>query len=285
MQNVHSKKWIDPEKDDRIKERKEIEFQHEIQLAKNIREANKIAREMGFQADYSGIDIRAANEWNVGLYNAKRDFPEVTKKIKFVGSSQKRNHLIRKAATKYYYESLISNGYPKKEAESASKKLGRKIIGNVNSNEMASSIGLESIKGLPLGLKEAVSQYVGITMNDKYFDNYGRVIENGLRQVKSKWHPEGCFNVKATFDHEFAHQIDEHLEVGKNKTIQKIFEDRTNEKITHDLCRYAWDNDNPKKYSEMIAEGWSEYCNSKKPREMATIIGEEIIKLWKKKNF
>lgn len=65
---------------------------------------------MGFTADYSRIYLRCANEWNKGLFYAKRDFPEVTENIKFVGASQKRSEEYFKFTWRgyleYYYDLL-----------------------------------------------------------------------------------------------------------------------------------------------------------------------------------
>lgn len=284
VQNVHTKAWgstPNTDKESLIEEKKQIA---EIKNAKTIKEANKIAKDMGFQADYGSVDLKCANEWNLGLYNAKKDFPEIADKINFVGSTQKRNTLIREAATKYYEEVLINTGTPKEAAKKLAKKYGRRIIGNVSPNNMASSIGEAAISSLPEKLRDKISPYLGITINEKYFDKYGKVIESGIRQVKEKWHPEGCFNVKATFDHEFAHQIDDYLNIRENEKIKKIFDEKTFDEITEALSEYSWNNNNPNRYSEMIAEGWSEYCNNDKPREMAKAIGEEIKRIWKKKN-
>ncbi|MDO5015278.1 MAG: hypothetical protein Q4E28_04935 [Clostridia bacterium] len=282
--DVWSKKWTDVEKDDKIKERKRKDYADKIVLNKSIKGANKIAKQMGFNADYSGIDVKCANEWNLGLFNAKQRFPEVAKKIKFVGSSQKRNALMRKVATEYYEKKFIDQGITENKAIELAKKYGKRIIGNVGSNNMASSINEEALTNLPEELRDSLMPYMGITMNNRYFNEYGKVIESGLQQVKSKWRPERCFNVKATFDHEFAHQIDGYLNLREVEKIQKLFDERTFEEITRDLSKYSWNNNNPDKYSEMIAEGWSEYCNNEKPRELAKIIGDEIIKLWKNKN-
>lgn len=293
---------VEKEEEKGYNDNESIDFENRLVSAKTIKEANNIAKEMGFEADYSGIDVKCANEWNKGLYEAKRDFPEVADKIKFVGSSQKRYSLARKEIrdhyNKYfkdnYFESLLEEGYSKEIIDKSIKKKVNALTKDaiemfkVKPNSMASSWSHsfeENLKSDPLHgeVYKILEKYHGISLNDKYFDNYDKVIESGLRQAKAKWHPEGCYDVKATFDHEFAHQIDAYLNVGDSKTIQKLFDKKTKEEITKGLSTYAWDNDNRNRYAEMIAEGWSEYCNNDNPREMAKTIGEEIMKLWKKK--
>lgn len=266
------------------KDNESIDFENRLASAKTIKEANNIAREMGFEANYSGIDVKCANEWNKGLYEAKRDFPEVADKIKFVGTAQSRNKLIREATRDYVYKSYIEDGYPSELAEIYAERRSKNIVGNINSRVAAVSIDESSIAGLEKGLQEELRKYLGITVNKNNFKSYDRLIEQGLREVDIKWSPEGCYNIKSIFDHEFGHQLDDYLKAGDSKVIQKLFDERTKEEITNGLSTYAWKNKNKDKYSEFIAEGWSEYCNNDNPREIAKTIGEEIIRLWKKKN-
>ena len=298
-QNVHTKQWKESQNNDKIEERKKEISKHGKFQAKTIKEANKVAEEMGFKADYSGIDIKCANEWNKGLYESKKKFPEITENIKFVGASQKRYSLMKKDFEGYYidlykniyYEKFVKKGFNPdlvmKEIEKLAKKEARERVKNfkVSSFEMASSwshkYSAEKIEKYPEF--EIFNKYRGITMNNKYYNNYGTALQNGIKQVKNKWTPEGCQTVKSTFDHEFGHQIDEYLKVRDNDKIQKIFNEKSNEQITENLSRYSWDNDNKNKYAEMIAEGWSEYCNNDKPREMAETIGKVIEELWEKK--
>ena len=124
-------------------------------------------------------------------------------------------------------------------------------------------------------------------MNRGYFGDYDKALENGIQQVERKWHPDGCSTVKATFDHEFGHQLDDWLGVGKQKSIQALFDSRSTEGLTAELSEYAWNNHNSNRYSEMIAEAWSEYCNNPTPRPIAVEVGETIERLyveWAKKN-
>ncbi len=251
--------------------------------SKTIKEANEFANSMGFKADYTGVDIQCANEWNLGLYNAKKDFPEIANQINFVGSSQKRHSLLKKDIKEYYLnkykDAQGDEKEKKKEAESFANLLTKGL--KVGKYEMASSYSPKNINEDSDEIDKIFYKYRGITLNKKYFNNYGEVIKKGLYQVKNKWHPEACHTVKATFDHEFAHQIDAYLNIRDNEIIKKLYDDRNKQEITDGLSTYSWKNNNKNKYSEMIAEGWSEYCNNQKPRGMAKTIGKEIEKTWK----
>lgn len=74
-------------------------------------------------------------------------------------------------------------------------------------------------------------------------------------------------------------------------TVQALFEKRVVtskgiadfSKITEALSEYAWNNDNPNRYVEFIAEAWSEYCNNPRPRTIAQKIGEIVEREYSKK--
>lgn len=247
--------------------------------AKTVKEANKFAESMGFEADYTGINIKCANEWNKGLYDMKTKYPEITDDIRFVGSTQARNKKMREAATEYYKEYFKEMGFDENIAAELAKKKGNSIIDNVEADETASSISSKHLRGLAnQDLAKALEDCKGITMNKSKFNNYEDVIKIGNRQVEIKNWPEACNNVKSTFDHEFAHQIDDYLGVRNNEEIIKLFNENSKDKIKDGLSEYAGTN-----IGDFIAEAWREYCNNPKPREMATKVGKVVEKLWETK--
>lgn len=236
-------------------------------------------------------------------------FPEAAENIKFVGSSQKRYSLIREEVWQHYesyfrdnyFEKLQKEGFSDEVIEKCIKKESQKHtsvatkIFKVKQGEMASSwsgrfsdeIKKDPVHGVVFGILE---KHHGITMNSKYFNSYGAAIESGVEQVKDKYHPDGCFTVKSTFDHEFAHQIDDYLGLQKSEKILQLWENCGREHMKNGLSEYAfgyYKNDGTFiKHSdakEMIAEAWSEYNNNEKPREIAKIISEEVMDIWKKK--
>ena len=169
--------------------------------SKSIQEANEFAEKLGLRADYTGIDIRCANEWNKGLYDMKEKFPEILETIHFVGSSQSRNKLIEQDVLDY----LFSQNYSQIEINTFLTKLREEI--SIGKTEFAVSMTV------PKELKKEVvyrviDKYSGITMNAKYFKDYDKVIEISRQQIETKNSPIGCDTVKATFDHEFGHKID-----------------------------------------------------------------------------
>lgn len=271
--------------------------------AKTIKEANEFAEKLGFKADYKGIDIKCANEWNLGLYNAKKDFPEIAENIKFVGTSQKRYELMKKDFEDYFYKSycdkhykkLKDKGYSDDKIQKYFKKKSKEKAADFTKGfksdvtDTAQSFGKRANQILNQSEESKIySKYYGITINEEYFKDNDFVIAEGKREVANKWRPVGCYTTKSVFDHEFAHQIDGYLNLRDDFTIKKIFENASRTSLKNELCEYAYGsyvNDNTfvkhEDAKEMIAEAWSEYNNNSSPREIAKIIGEKIEKLWK----
>lgn len=259
--------------------------------AKTIKEANEFAvNKLGVIADYKGIDIQVANQWNEGLYNMKMAYPEVAENIKFVGSSQQRYKLMKDDLTKYFKEDLTER-FGKTYPESAIDDAVKRQVNSLTKGFKTSASNMASSFTLPDEHKtkafqdqhpfvKIIEKYEGITLNNKFYNNFDSALESGLSQVKAKWSPLGCETVKATFDHEFAHQMDNFLGVRNNKKIRDIFDTKSYNEIKEGLCEYAVRNSNRDRYAEMIAEGWSEYLNNENPREIATTVGTQIERMW-----
>lgn len=251
----------------------------EYKEAKTIKEAIKFANSIGVRADYKDIDIRCANEWNKGFYNMKVKYPEITKEIKFIGSSQSRLKKMRGTASRYLKKKYISEGYGEKEAIKMAKTDVLDLLPDIREDQMAASITSNNLMIFDdEGLRKVLSRYRGITINKNIYNNQDRVIEFGKKMVKHKWSPVGCESVKATFDHEFGHQIDHYLGVSDNQKIIDLYSNNDKQKIRDELSSYA-----SSQIREFVAEAWSEYCNNPEPREMATTVGKVVEKLWKAK--
>ena len=242
---------------------------NEFKESTSIKEANEFAEKLGLRADYTGVDIRCANEWNKGLYDMKEKFPEILETIHFVGSSQSRNKLIEQDVLDY----LFSQNYSQIEINAFLTKLREEI--SIGKTEFAVSMTV------PKELKKEVvyrviDKYSGITMNAKYFKDYDKVIEISRQQVETKNSPIGCDTVKATFDHEFGHKIDYFLGLRKNSEIRKMCLKNLQEDGENLSLYSVYNKDIQTCFNETIAESWSEYCNNPKPREIAKTIGELI---------
>lgn len=247
-----------------------LEGNKSFQEATAVKEAEEYAKNvLGINASYKGCHVHAVNEWNKGLTGSKEAFPELFKKqIKFTGECHERAKVAKQAVYDDVYQKMINSGFSEADAVTNAKKqaalFGRRF--KTSKHTTANS-------WTPGGIYEPAS---GICLNKDFYKDYDTYISSHKHQVEIKWHPEACDTVKSTYDHEFGHQIDDFLDIRHEPEIQQLFNKRTHEQITDDLSQYSWNNRNPNRYSEMIAEGWAEYCNNPTPREMAKTIGEVI---------
>ena len=243
---------------------------NEFKEASSIKEANEFAEKLGLRADYTGIDIRCANEWNKGLYDMKEKFPEVVENIKFIGSTQIRNKLILQEIE----NDLRKAGFSKEAITDSLEYAKREYKIIINKNAMAVSLFIDKDNKDPVNMIKA--KYQGITMNSLHFKNYEEVTESLKMQVNGKWHPVGCNTVKAVFDHEFGHQLDSFLGIRNKKEMIEILEENKKEKGKF-LSEYSIFNKLDEiNIKETIAEGWSEYCNNSNPRELSQRVGKLI---------
>ena len=244
---------------------------NEFKEASSIKEANEFAEKtLGLKADYEGIDIRCANEWNKGLYEMKNKFPEVVENIKFIGSTQIRNKLILQEIE----NDLRKAGFSKEAITDSLEYAKREYKIIVNKNAMAVSLFIDKDNEDPVNIIRA--KYQGITMNSLHFKNYEEVTESLKMQVNGKWHPVGCDTVKAVFDHEFGHQLDSFLGIRNKKEMIEILEENKKENGKF-LSEYSIFNKLDEiNIKETIAEGWSEYCNNPNPRELSQKVGKLI---------
>ena len=254
--------------------------------AESVKDAEAYCRNvLGINANYKGVDLRAINEWNQGLTDMKDVFPNLVQdKFRFVGESHQRNAIAEQIEYARQLDWIKKNnvyGWTDAQCEAWAQKKASSFVRkylSVGSGEMASS----------WSPRPPFDSCRGICMNKGFFGNYDTAAASMAHQVEIAWHPEACSTVKSIFDHEFGHQLDDWLKVGEQPNIQALFNSRSKEEITRGLSEYAWHNSNRNRYSEMIAEGWSEFCNNPNPRPTAREIGETIERLyieWAKKNF
>ena len=242
-----------------------------IDTIKTVKEANNYAEKvLGVKADYTGIDVRCANEWNRGLAAMKNKYPEVAEQIKFVGSMQKRNELLKAELKNYAKNNKLAKG---------TKELLDYVLGklNIKSNRTAESFHATRLGNNPdeNEIIKIVNKYAGISLNSNYYNNYDNVIAERKSQVTNGWKPVGCDTMKSIFDHEFGHQIDKLLNVSDTQNVKDFYK-RYKEEIKEGLSKYALT-----KREEFIAEVWSEYNNNPKPREIANEVGKFIERLWR----
>jgi len=242
--------------------------------AKTIKEANEYAmKELGVPlANYKGHDVRTANEWNRGLQDNFERFPELKNRFGFVGDCRERNKVIfplwEEELREHYAGSFTGFGAEEAIERTVKKQMAKfKRRFSVSKDTMAQSFSPTT---------GVLKPTAGITVNRDHGKDFVAFTQTHVDGVASKFHPEGAVTIRASLDHEIGHQLDDMLGIGKIKEIQELYDSRTAKELTNDLSTYSHRHGNSNRYSEMIAEGWSEYTNNPNPREMARVIGETI---------
>lgn len=257
---------------------------------KNIKSANKYAKKtLGIlHADYKGVSIEAANEWNKGLFENFKKFPELKERFGFVGECHARNIAMKnkfyEIKTKEYLEKFRIK--ESKLSDIVLKPYVKRIVSDewkIFSKYIA--ISKETIAQSYSPISGWQKEFAGITTNKDIVKNYSNYLKIAERNVANKYHPVGTASLKADLDHEIGHQLDSMLDIRKDTVIFNLWKNLTPNQVTNGLSEYAWNNSNPQPIGEFIAEAWSEYCNNSTPRFIAKTVGDrilEIYKLWKK---
>ncbi|MBD8070709.1 hypothetical protein [Bacillus sp. PS06] len=235
--------------------------------------ANKITD----MVDYTGLDPKVAQEWNKGIAENIEMFPELRDRIKFIGSAQARNNTIRTELEQMYLES-----YKQSNPTFLEEDLMPYVISDVDAlmdrlpireNTIAQSLSA------PSGI---ISEFNGITINEKYGCDHVYFTHIKEKDVASKHKPVGCDNIKSTVDHEMGHQIDALLSLSTDTDIIDLYRQTLNTGDgKNQLSGYGMT-----KVAEFIAEAWSEYKNNPEPRPVSIKVAEIIerrYEAWKKK--
>lgn len=202
-------------------------------------------------ADYTGIKAEVANAWNESLFDHLREFPELRRNQKFVGTAQAQFKRYTEIARAAYIQRLIDKGVP----EGVSKELAAEKIKppRVNGNTYAHS-----------WMQSDVS---GIAVNAKFGGQPEHFRAALKRDVANNWHPPGCDSIRSVVDHEIAHQLDALLALKVDSELQAVYNESKRAGIADEVSKYA-----DKNIQEFIAECWAESCNNPKPRSVARTV-------------
>lgn len=253
--------------------------------AKTIEEATEYAKKvLGIpNASYAGADIRVANEWNRGLADSFRRFPELRDRFGFTGVRSERNKLVFDGFYEKFLDEEKKNalpGFDPRVLELTAERKAQQIVSKYFCHPTAYA---ESY----FNADKYLSKASGISINDKWAVNSSSLEASMSGTVLSKFHPEGTGSIRGILDHEIGHQLDSLLGLRQDKEIKDIIDKMSDKELTENLSKYSWDNaanhERGEKYNEAIAEAWAEYCNNPKCRPTAMAIGKRIEELYKKK--
>ena len=240
--------------------------------AKTIAEAEEAFRtQLGVKCRLDGFkksDMAQVQEIFACVSHHFTDFPELRDKIKFVGSVKGRVAALEDI--KYTELCKLNPGMQDDVLRKYAKNWAKRMAGCSSSTYAYSS--------------KNFTEYAlnGLAFNSTWA---GTKVKKQLEyDVQHKFHPVGCDTVKAVFDHELGHKIDEMLSLYTDPDFLAIYNPAKAQGerfIADNLSAYAYctsffrkSNYTPQK--EFIAEAWSEYRNNEKPRPLAVAVGELI---------
>lgn len=121
----------------------------------------------------------------------------------------------------------------------------------------------------------------GIIINGKSFKE--KDLLNVLKiNEQTGFSPKNCNTVKSVIEHELGHMLDDLLGIRTSYEFKKLCKKYTPADISNNLSSYSALN-NKIDEMEVIAEGWTEYCNNPSPREISSTIGNLIEKKYQMK--
>jgi hypothetical protein len=245
--------------------------------AKTVQEAAEFAKkQIGIPlADYTGLDVRIANEWNREILNSIKEFPKLKEKMNFVGESYQRNGMIKNVLFGKFYDSsksTLTSFYGNVSEEMIVKRVNTRIRKELYDRHL--TIG-ERTMATAFFPNDYLKPYAGITINKKA-GKLEKVLKTLRDNVGTKFNPEGGDTIKYLVDHEVGHMLDDLLQVSKDPDIIKLYKSLSHAEITNGLSEYAWNNDARDPVMEFVAEAWGEYRNNPHPRIIAKTVGELI---------
>lgn len=222
-------------------------------LARTIQEANALAVQLGIakQADFTGIDVSAANEMITEIHATREMFPQL-KELEYVGSFGNLEQLSGR--------SLPDNALGVFSEWSSGQKI------SIGINEKYASP--QKISELRRGLRWEVQELwhpVGCdTVKAQIDHEIGHWIDR---------------DVQAFRDRQIVREYRKHLHgVITTRTLPSGEKVQGSWSMIAGLSRYA---DNPR-IQEFIAEAWSEYRNNPNPRPIAKAVGDRMVELYRK---
>lgn len=251
--------------------------------AKTIEEAERYAvEEIGVKrASFKGLALDIVNEFNYAIKKAIDKFPIIKKFFNFIGEISERDGLLKKLIYDKVYNGAIDSGLKPSFADAFAKDILSKTVAKTNKRTI-----LQATSKIPdKSLEQQFKDVWGISLNKDYPAMVSlKILENSLKkQVEAKFHPVGTASLKASIDHEIGHILDELLNISGKEEIRNLFYLKDKSSLTEELSEYSWNNSNPEKIREFIAESWSEYRNNPKPRTIAMKVGKFIENEYNKK--
>lgn len=226
-----------------------------------------VANDYADAADFGKLAPDIINDIGVSLSYHLTRFPELRKKVGFMGSMQTQNGLIYERMLNHYRSEALRL-YPDRDPDALAKRWAKKPKAN----------GRAWAHAMDSSDHRFYSGLHGVAFNEKFGSKRGLpdMLQGLKHSVDSEFHPVGTDAVRSIMDHELGHTLDYLLGVKDIPELRELWRQWAGDKLK--LSAYAREN-----IREFIAEAWAEYLNNPKPREVAKAVGEIIEKAYDEK--
>lgn len=208
-------------------------------------------------ADYSGIKPEVANAFNASLFDHVREFPELRKNQRFIGSAQAQFSRFREIQVEKRFALL--------------KAINPGVSDEVIRRAAEKQVKLPRVGAATWAHSWAQPDVGGVAVNRKFGADPETLKASLLRNEESKYHPIGANTIRSIADHEFGHQLDDLLGLHRDQEVLALYTEARAAGVREVVSGYA-----AKNIKEFIAEAWTESLNNPTPRKFAVAIANII---------
>lgn len=228
---------------------------------KTVKEAEAyiLKNNLADDVSFKGCDLRVVQDWTYAWAETLEKYPEARKGMQFFGTIQERNNRLKAILEKRYEQAFIERNIDAVTAQA----LARKFAGrDIRSWRPASGTIAEFTW---------TDQITGISVNKSVGSDWDLFKQHREYDVSAGWKPEGTATVGSSLHHEVGHLLDWLTGLSNTHEIDSLYTALGSEGVADGLSRYAAENK-----KEFIAEAWSEYRSSERPRSLAMKIANEL---------
>jgi len=177
--------------------------------------------------DYSGIDSRVANEWNLYIAENMREFPEIKNMINFIGSTEAQDELMKPMISQINLElaQLKYSKYNPAVQQMMADSYNRRVMEMLN----------QGIARTVWPIDERLKQYAGVAIRNISGGDYASFLEAIKKET-------GVASVKIAVEHEVAHLLDHKMKLHTDPVMLNMlgFTAVTDKRIVKEQIASLW---------------------------------------------
>jgi SPP1 gp7 family putative phage head morphogenesis protein len=228
---------------------------------KTVKEAEAyiLKNDLADDVSFKGCDLRVVQDWTYAWAETLEEYPEARKGMQFFGTIQERNNRLKAILEQRYEQAFIERNIDAVTAQALAKKFAGR---DIRSWRPASGTIAEFTW---------TDQITGISVNKSVGSDWDLFKQHREYDVSAGWKPKGTATVESSLHHEVGHLLDWLTGLSNTHEIDSLYTALGSEGVADGLSRYAAENK-----KEFIAEAWSEYQSSERPRSLSMRIANEL---------